>query len=121
MQNFMPGPLTVVLKKNEVIPDSVTGGLQTVAIRCPAHPVARKLIEAAGVPVAAPSANLSGSPSPTKAEHVLQDLNGRIDCILCGGIFDEAAGHAVIDAVIVQRSLVDPIFETDRDYISLLR
>lgn len=85
MQNFMPGPLTVVLKKNEVIPDSVTGGLQTVAIRCPAHPVARKLIEAAGVPVAAPSANLSGSPSPTKAEHVLQDLNGRIDCILCGG------------------------------------
>ena len=82
---FMPGPLTVVLPKKDVVPDSVTGGLDTVAIRCPDHPVARKLIEAAGVPIAAPSANLSGSPSPTTAEHVRCDLDGRVDMIIDGG------------------------------------
>lgn len=84
-QRFMPGPLTVILDKKPIIPDSVTGGLNTVAVRCPNHMAARRLIRAAGVPVAAPSANLSGSPSPTTAEHVLADLSGRIDMILDGG------------------------------------
>ena len=82
---FMPGPLTVVLPKKDVVPDSVTGGIKTVAVRCPGHPVALELIRAAGVPIAAPSANLSGSPSPTTAEHVMSDLDGRIDMIIDGG------------------------------------
>ena len=82
---FMPGPLTVVLPKKDIVPDSVTGGINTVAVRCPDHKVARELIEVAGVPVAAPSANLSGSPSPTTAEYVMSDMDGRIEMIIDGG------------------------------------
>jgi len=82
---FMPGPLTVILPKRDTIPLSVTGGLDSVAVRCPAHPVANRLIELAGIPVAAPSANLSGKPSPTCAEDVIRDLSGRVDIILDGG------------------------------------
>lgn len=84
-KRFMPGALTVILPKKDVIPHAVTGGLSTVAVRCPSDPVARELIRRAGVPVAAPSANLSGKPSPTKAEHVVRDLSGRVDMILDGG------------------------------------
>lgn len=84
-ERFMPGAVTVILPKKECIPHAVTGGLDTVAIRCPSHPVARELIRRAGVPVAAPSANLSGKPSPTKAEHVVRDLSGRVPMILGGG------------------------------------
>lgn len=84
-KGFMPGALTVILGKKSIIPDEVTGGLDTVAIRCPSNPIAQALIRAAGVPVAAPSANLSGKPSPTKAEHVVRDLSGRVDMILDGG------------------------------------
>ena len=82
---FMPGPLTVILPKRDAIPDTVTGGLDTVAVRCPSHPIARELIRLAGVAIAAPSANLSGSPSPTSGEHVIRDLSGRIDAIIDGG------------------------------------
>jgi len=82
---FMPGPLTVILPRRENIPTSVTGGLDTVAVRCPSHPVAHRLIELAGIPVAAPSANLSGKPSPTCAQDVAVDLDGRVDMILDGG------------------------------------
>ncbi len=82
---FMPGPLTVVLPKREIVPSSATGGLETVALRCPAHPVAHRLIELAGIPIAAPSANLSGKPSPTRAEHVREDLDGRVDMLIDGG------------------------------------
>ena len=82
---FMPGPLTVILPRAEVVPLSTTGGLDTVAVRCPSHPVAHALIEAAGVPIAAPSANLSGKPSPTEASHVIHDLDGRVDVIIDGG------------------------------------
>ena len=85
---FMPGPLTVVLKKKDIIPYSVTGGLETVAIRCPSHPVARELIRECGVPIAAPSANISGKPSPTSAEHVIFDLDGKVDMIIDGGECD---------------------------------
>ena len=85
---FMPGPLTVVLPKKDIVPASATGGLDTVALRCPAHPVAHRLIELAGVPIAAPSANLSGKPSPTCAAHVLQDMDGRVDMIIDGGECD---------------------------------
>lgn len=82
---FMPGPLTVILPKKDTIPLSVTGGLDTVAVRCPSHPVARRLIELVGAPIAAPSANLSGKPSPTCAAHVAHDMDGRVDLILDGG------------------------------------
>ena len=82
---FMPGPLTVVLPKRDIVPLSVTGGLDTVGIRCPGNPVARELIRLAGVPIAAPSANLSGRPSPTTAAHCVDDLDGRVDCIIDGG------------------------------------
>lgn len=82
---FMPGPLTVVLPKNEKIPDVVTAGLPSVAVRMPSHETARAFISACGVPLAAPSANISGSPSPTSAKHVYDDLNGKIPMIIDGG------------------------------------
>ncbi|MBO5416150.1 MAG: threonylcarbamoyl-AMP synthase [Clostridia bacterium] len=85
---FMPGPITVILPKKDTIPDSVTGGLDSVAVRCPSHPIASALISAAGVAIAAPSANLSGSPSPTEAQHVIADLSGRVDMIIDGGECD---------------------------------
>ena len=82
---FMPGPLTVILPKKDIIPMEVTGGLDTVAIRCPSHPLAQALIRKTGVAIAAPSANLSGSPSPSCGAHVIHDLLGRVDAILDGG------------------------------------
>lgn len=82
---FMPGPLTVILPKKDTIPLSTTGGLDTVAVRCPAHPVANRLISLLGEPIAAPSANLSGKPSPTNAHHVAEDMDGRVDMIIDGG------------------------------------
>ncbi len=82
---FWPGPLTLILPRGEAIPAAVSGGLPTVGVRLPAHEGARALIRAAGFPLAAPSANLSGRPSPTTAAHVLDDLGGRIPLILDGG------------------------------------
>lgn len=82
---FMPGPLTVIMPKRECIPPSVTGGLDTVAVRCPSHPIAHALIGECGVPIAAPSANLSGKPSPTSAKYVIEDMLGRVDMIIDGG------------------------------------
>lgn len=82
---FMPGPLTVIMPKKDTVPSEVTGGLDTVAVRCPAHPIAIELIRRSGTAIAAPSANLSGSPSPTCAEHVRSDLEGRIDAIIAAG------------------------------------
>lgn len=87
-ETFMPGPLTVILPARPCIPGTVTAGLPTVAVRCPSHPVAHALIAAAGVPIAAPSANLSGSPSPTCCAHVIDDMRGRVDIILNGGDCD---------------------------------
>jgi len=84
IENFWPGPLTLVVAKKPGVPDTTTGGLDTVAVRMPDHKVALKLITLAGCPIAAPSANLSGKPSPTKASHVLDDLNGKIDAIIKG-------------------------------------
>ena len=81
-QAFWPGPLTMIVKKNEVIPLTTTGGLDTVAIRMPSHPIARTFLTESNVMIAAPSANTSGRPSPTVADHVWEDLNGKIDCLL---------------------------------------
>lgn len=84
IKEFFPGPATVILRKNEIVPDVVTGGLDTIAIRMPASKIAREFIKLCGVPIAAPSANLSGSPSPTSYVHVMKDMKGRIPCILAG-------------------------------------
>ncbi|MBR4636846.1 MAG: threonylcarbamoyl-AMP synthase [Clostridia bacterium] len=85
MDEFWPGPLTLVYLKSSIVPDAVTAGLDTVAVRMPEHRTALALIRAAGVPIAAPSANLSGKPSPTRIEHVLEDMDGRVDVMLDGG------------------------------------
>ncbi len=85
MDAFWPGPLTLIFKKTEAISRNITGGLDTVAIRFPSNPVAAAIIQSAGVPVAAPSANISGRPSPTRARHVIEDLSGRVDMIIDGG------------------------------------
>ncbi len=84
-ERFWPGPLTVIMKSSANVPDEVTAGLGTVAVRMPSHPAARAIIKAAGVPLAAPSANASGKPSPTRAEHVKRDLDGKIDAVVDGG------------------------------------
>lgn len=84
-KSFMPGPLTVIMKAKDCIPLTVRAGLDTVAVRCPSHPIAQGLIREAGVPIAAPSANLSGKPSPTCFEHVKHDMDGRVDMIIDGG------------------------------------
>ncbi|MBE6674311.1 MAG: threonylcarbamoyl-AMP synthase [Ruminococcaceae bacterium] len=93
---LMPGPLTIILPKKDVIPSEVTAGLDSVAIRCPVHPVASALIEMAGVPIAAPSANSSGKPSPTTANHVFDDMAGKIPLILDGGVCDVGVESTVI-------------------------
>ncbi len=84
IKKYFPGPLTVILKKNELIPDAVTAGLDSVAVRMPSSKIAHEFIKACGVPIAAPSANVSGLPSPTSFGHVLEDFNGKVSCILIG-------------------------------------
>jgi L-threonylcarbamoyladenylate synthase len=96
-ERFWPGPLTIILKKSSLVPKEVSAGLDTVGVRMPSHPVAAALIRLAGVPIAAPSANRSGRPSPTAALHVLEDMNGRIPVILDGGRADVGVESTVLD------------------------
>lgn len=98
-ERFWPGPLTLIVPKTSAVPASVTAGLDNVAVRVPAHPVARALLRQAGVPVAAPSANLFSRPSPTRAEHVLEDLQGRIDAVLDGGATSIGLESTIVDLV----------------------
>ena len=106
-KSFMPGPLTVIIPKKDIIPYEVTAGLDTVAIRCPIHKVANKLIEIAKIPIAAPSANTSGKPSPTTAKHVYDDMNGKIPLILDGGDCEVGVESTVIsitnDSIVLLR------------------
>lgn len=95
---FMPGPFTIILKKKDIIPSEVTAGMDTVAIRFPENEIAQRLIRAAGVPVAAPSANLSGKPSPTAAQHVIDDMTGRIDVIIDGGSCEVGVESTIVDS-----------------------
>lgn len=97
LEKFAPGPLTLILPRSSLVPDEVTAGLDTVAVRIPAHPIARRLIELAGVPVAAPSANRSGKPSPTRAWHVAEDLAGVIPFIIDGGACEYGLESTVLD------------------------
>lgn len=98
-ENFWPGPLTMIMKKSDAIPNEVSAGLDTVAIRFPSHKTAQEIIRTADIPLAAPSANLSGSPSPTSAQHVMNDMNGRIDAVFDGGICDVGLESTVITLV----------------------
>lgn len=97
---FWPGPLTLIFPASPKVPREITAGLSTVAIRMPSHPVARKLLKEAGIPVAAPSANRSGRPSPTKASHVWEDMEGRIPYILDGGETDVGLESTVLDMTV---------------------
>lgn len=105
---FWPGPLTMIFKRKACVPDAVTAGLDTVAIRMPSDPVMRAVISQAGVPIAAPSANRSGKPSPTTAKHVLDDLNGRIDLILDGGACDIGLESTIVNLASNPPALLRP-------------
>lgn len=94
---FWPGPMTLIVPKNDRIPYETTGGLDTVAVRMPSHPVARDFIRLSGRMIAAPSANTSGRPSPTTADHVWQDLNGKIEAIIDGGVVDIGLESTIVD------------------------
>jgi L-threonylcarbamoyladenylate synthase len=94
---FWPGPLTMIMPKSEKVPYTTTGGLDTVAVRMPSHPTAYELIRSSGVYIAAPSANTSGRPSPTRAEHVLEDLNGKIDMIIDSGKVEIGLESTIVD------------------------
>lgn len=100
IDKFWPGPLTIVLKKTKLVPEVVTGGLETVAVRVPDHPVALELLSETKFPLAAPSANISGRPSPTRAEHVLADLEGKIPAILDGGETGWGVESTVLDCTV---------------------
>ena len=96
-ERFWPGPMTLIYKKKECVPASTTGGLNTVAVRMPEHKIARALIRQSGVFVAAPSANTSGRPSPTKAEHVMEDLCGKVDMVIDGGSVGIGLESTIVD------------------------
>lgn len=108
MDHFWPGPLTLVFRRKEWIPDNVSAGLETVGVRMPSHPVALRLLELAGVPVAAPSANLSGRPSPTSAAHVAADLDGKIAAIVDGGRTGVGVESTVLDVTQVPPVILRP-------------
>lgn len=97
MERFWPGPLTLIFKRSEIVPSVTVAGLDTIAIRMPRHNVALALLRESGCPIAAPSANLAGKPSPTSAEHVLEDLNGRIDAVLDAGPTSIGVESTVLD------------------------
>ncbi|MBC8447280.1 MAG: threonylcarbamoyl-AMP synthase [Chloroflexi bacterium] len=119
IQTFWPGPLTLILPRAEALPAGVTAGLDTVAVRMPAHPVALALIRAAGTPIAAPSANLFGHTSPTTAQHVLDDLGERVDLILDGGPTPIGVESTVLDLSGEKPTILRP-GGTSREALSLV-
>ena len=114
LEAFWPGPLTVILPKRDIVPKATTGGLDTVAIRMPSHPVAMELIKKSGVYIAAPSANASGRPSPTTAEHVMQDLSSRIPLILDGGAVGIGIESTIVDMTGDVPTILRPGFITKK-------
>jgi len=112
MDKFWPGPLTMIFNKKKEVPLETTGGLETVAVRMPDHEVARALIAASGTPIAAPSANVSGRPSPTLASHVYEDLAGRIDMIIDGGSVGLGLESTIIDTTCEPPMILRPGYIT---------
>lgn len=113
-ERYWPGPLTMIFNKAECVPAQTTGGLATVAVRMPSHKVAKALIEAAGGYVAAPSANLSGRPSPTAAKYVIEDLDGRVDMIIDGGEADIGLESTIIDLTGKTPMILRPGYVTEK-------
>ena len=105
---YWPGPMTMILYHKELVPDAVTAGLDTVGMRCPAHKLCRDIIAAAGVPVAAPSGNTSGRPSPTTAQHMLEDMDGKIEAIVDGGPCAVGVESTIIDLTCKPPRLLRP-------------
>lgn len=120
MESFWPGPLTLILQKSKIVPLESTGGLDTVAIRCPDNALTLELIERAGLPVAGPSANLSGSPSPTEASHVYHDLSGRIEGILDDGAVGIGVESTILDMSTDRPTLLRPGAITLEDLTEVL-
>ncbi len=109
---FWPGPLTMIFRKKDIVPEATTGGLSTVAVRMPSHPIARALIRRSGIYIAAPSANSSGRPSPTKAEHVLEDLQGKIPMVIDGGGVGIGLESTIVDMTEGSPSILRPGYIT---------
>ena len=107
-EQFWPGPLTMILPRRALVPDEVTCGLETVGVRCPDHPVTLDIIRAAGVPVAAPSGNRSGRPSPTCARHMLEDMEGRIQAVVDGGPCGVGVESTIVDLTLPVPRLLRP-------------
>ena len=107
-KRFWPGPLTMVLKCKQIVPKRTTAGLDTVAIRCPDNAITRAIIAAAGVPIAAPSGNTSGRPSPTTAQHMVEDMDGRIDAIVDGGSCGIGVESTIVDLTVQPPRLLRP-------------
>lgn len=105
---FWPGPLTMILPRRDIVPDVVTAGLDTVGVRCPDHAVCREIIQLAGVPVAAPSGNRSGKPSPTRAQHMREDMDGRVDAIVDGGPCRVGVESTIVDLTCTPPRLLRP-------------
>ena len=105
---YWPGPMTMILKRKDIVPNAVTAGLDTVGMRCPAHPLCREIIAASGVPVAAPSGNTSGRPSPTPAQHMLEDMDGKINAIVDGGPCSVGVESTIIDLTETPARLLRP-------------
>ncbi|MDD4898288.1 MAG: L-threonylcarbamoyladenylate synthase [Methanocellales archaeon] len=120
MDFFWPGPLTLVLKKSEIVPYVTTGGLETVALRMPDHRVPLALIAESGVPIAAPSANPAGKPSPTNARHVMEDLGSKVDIILDGGPTRVGVESTVLDLTTSKPKILRPGGITAEELVDLL-
>ncbi len=108
LRRFMPGPLTVVLKRKDIVPDAVTAGLDTVGIRMPVQEAANRFLQLCGVPVAAPSANISGKPSPTSFDHVVYDLDGKVDGIIQGEVCSVGLESTVLDLSTGEPTILRP-------------
>ena len=128
---FWPGPLTMIFRKSDLVPHETTGGLDTVAVRMPVHKVAREFIRAAGGYVAAPSANLSGRPSPTLAKYVAEDMDGRIEMIIDGGDVEIGLESTIVDMTVeepmilrpgyITKEMLEEVLETVEEDCTLMR
>lgn len=112
IEAFWPGPLTLIFEKSDKVPKGITGGLDTVAVRFPNHPIATAVIKSAGVSIAAPSANISGKPSPTMGQHVIDDMDGRVDMIIDGGMVGMGLESTIVDVTVNPPMILRPGFIT---------
>lgn len=120
MDRFWPGPITIILNKKDIVPKTTSGGLDTVAIRMPSHEIAKEIIKQSGVPIAAPSANISGRPSPTKAQHVKDEMEGRVSGIVLGGDSNFGLESTVLDLTSETPMILRPGSITKEDLESVL-